>query len=239
MPKSQTKRAIQARKWRVSAREKRRLNTIVTEYVRLKHNEIYEECLNLYDSIAESYSENQNLTKTKEFRELVGDYMQTDEPQVLSGEEDQPANKVAETVIAEEGEPANKTVETTVEENRIEPAAAEESVIEPVVHDEVLTIGDTYVEPGLVFNNYIVQPQPDILSETRNETIGDGYEYDGIDRTEDIEAVVNEIINDLEFAEPDIFNRSTVEDEGIELNFEDETDYVLHDFNIDMDLYDF
>ena len=235
MPKSQTKRAIQARKWRVSARGKRRFNTIVTEYVRLKHKEIYEECSNLYESIVENYSPNLNLTKTKEFRELLGDYIQSDEVgelHVSSGEEDEPGI-------------ANNVVETAAEENIIEPTvanietAAEENIIQPAVQDEVLSIGDTYVEPGLIMNNYIVEPQADVLAEVINDTIGDINEYENINGMRDIDAIVNEIVNDLEDVEPHIFAQPTAEDEGIGLNFEDEADYEPYDFDIDMDLYDF
>ena len=178
----------------------------------------------------ENYSENQNLTKTKEFRELAGFSFQTDEAQAWSAEEEQ--SKTAETTNGEEDdEPANNAAET-VEENR---NATE--VIQPHVRDEVVTIGDTYVEPGLILNNYVVQPQGDIITEAMNETLGDLY--DGIDRTEDIESIVNEIIGDLEAVEPDIFINSSTQDEGIELNFEDEVDQVFLNYEIDMDLYDF
>ena len=194
MPKSQTKRAIQARKWRISAREKRRLNTIVTEYVKVKHKEVYEECVNLYDNIVENYSENQNLTKTKEFRELAGFSFQTDEAQAWSAEEEQ--SKTAETTNGEEDDELANNAAETVEENR---NATE--VIQPHVRDEVVTIGDTYVEPDLILNSYVVQPQRDIITEAMNETLGDLY--DGIDRTEDIESIVNEIIGDLEAVDPD------------------------------------
>ena len=237
MPKSNSRRAIEGRKWRVSARQKRRLNTIVTEYVRLKHETIYEECLNLYNSIKKNYSENQNLTKTEEFRELVGHCMQEDEPTVDEPTVDEPTvdeptvDEPANTVDEPASNAADELPNNTV---GVEPAAAEERVMEPV-HHEVVSIGDTYVEPDLILNSYIVQHHPDILSEAINEMLG---QYDVLDRTEDIEAIVNEIVNDLEAVDPNIFINSA-EDEGIGLNIEDEVDDPFHDIDIDLDAYDY
>ena len=229
MPKTLSKRAIEGRKWRVAAREKRRVNTIVTEYVKIKHKEVYDECVNFYDNIAGNYSEKQNLTKTEEFHELVSDTIQTDEAQECSVEVDQTMSNVIETVIdekddepaseAEDGEPVSEADET-VEESRIEPAAS-----------EVVTIGDTYVEPGLILNNYIVQPQEDILAQAMSETLGDvdnSYDF-----TEDMNTIVNEIIDDIEAENPDIFINPNADDEGIGLNFEDEIESVFNEFDID------
>ena len=144
MPKSQSKRAIEGRKWRVSAREKRRLNTIVTEYVRLKHTTIYEECSNLYNSIVKNYSENQNLTKTREFRELIGDYTQSDESRVSSNEVDEPAKTVHEPAN-NDAEPANKAVhDEAVDDEAVHEAVHDEAVHDEAVYNEAVSIGDTY-----------------------------------------------------------------------------------------------
>ena len=282
MPKSQSKRAIEGRKWRASARERRRLNTVVTEYVRLKHATIYEECSNLYISILKNYSEKQNLTKTREFRELIGDYTQAGKPCVSSNEvhepankavhepannddepankavhqpannddepankavhepannDDEPANKAVHEPANNDDEPANKAVhDEAVHDEAVHEAVHDETVHDEAVYDEAASIGDTYVEPGLIMNNYIVYHQTDILTEAMNETIGDD-EYDCIDRTEDMDTIVNEIINDLEAVEPDIFLPSTAEDEGIGLNVEDEVDDLFYDLDIDVDDY--
>ena len=238
----------------MSAREKRRLNTIVTEYVRLKHTTIYEECSNLYNSIVKNYSENQNLTKTREFRELIGDYTQADEPRVSSNEVDEPAaDEPAKTVhepANNDDEPANKAAhdeavhdeavheavhDEAVHDEAVHEAVHDETVHDEAVHDEATSIGDTYVEYGLIMNNYIIHQQTDILTEAMNETIGD----DSIDRTEDMDTIVNEIINELEAVEPDIFLPSAAEDEGIGLNVEDEVDDLFYDLDIDVGVYNF
>ena len=40
MPKGLSKRAIEGRRWRISAREKRKFNTVVSKYVEENHKEI-------------------------------------------------------------------------------------------------------------------------------------------------------------------------------------------------------
>ena len=77
MKNSQSKRAIQARKWRDSARAKRRFNNIISEYVRYKHVEIYNECLSLYESLKKKYPDlapKKDLTKTSMFRRIIESY---------------------------------------------------------------------------------------------------------------------------------------------------------------------
>ena len=68
MLKNLSKRAIEGRKWRVSAREKRKFNTVVSKYIEQKHREIYGKCKKFYDDVVDKYPTVQNLTKTEEFR---------------------------------------------------------------------------------------------------------------------------------------------------------------------------
>ena len=74
MVKSQSKRAVQARKYRDSAREKRRMNKVVAEYVQYKYVDIYNECSALYHSLKKKYpnlGQKCDLTKTPMFRRLT------------------------------------------------------------------------------------------------------------------------------------------------------------------------
>ena len=67
MPKvSQSKRAIEGRRWRIHAREKRRLNTVIAKYIEEKHNDLHTKCVNFYDSVVGKYSQVQDLSKTYE-----------------------------------------------------------------------------------------------------------------------------------------------------------------------------
>ena len=76
---SQTKRAIYAREWRVEGREKRRFNTLLNEYIYVKYKDIYDECLQMYNSLNETYPEKHNLTKTKEYKAWKKRVLATDE----------------------------------------------------------------------------------------------------------------------------------------------------------------
>ena len=65
---SQSKRAVTVRKWRVGDNEKKRFNTFLTSYVETKHNAIYNQGRELYNSLKRSHPEKKDLTKTKEFK---------------------------------------------------------------------------------------------------------------------------------------------------------------------------
>ena len=234
MPKSLSKRAIQARKWRIDAREKRRLNTVVTEYVRLKHKDIYNQCKQFYDSVVEDYSQNQNLTKTQEFRCMMEKYIRL---------EDQIPEEPA--VSCDEGENINSpAVSSDIQPVVIQPEAASTDIIE-----ENVAIAESYVEDGLMMNRYVVQPEKpdDPLASIIHDTLGDIQQNQILYDAENVEGIVNEIIAGLELVEPNIFDEpeqqqqqhQQAEDEGIELNFEDEIEFDLFDFNIDEDIYDF
>ena len=74
MSKSQTKRAVQAWRWRDNARQKRRLNNVISEYVRHKHKNIYNDCYELYEALKKIYPDlgpKRDLTKTGMFKRLV------------------------------------------------------------------------------------------------------------------------------------------------------------------------
>ena len=74
MVRSQTKRAVQARKCRDTAREKRRINNVLAEYVRHKHANIYNECYELYKALKKKYPNlgpKCDLTKTTMFKRLI------------------------------------------------------------------------------------------------------------------------------------------------------------------------
>ena len=90
MNKSQTKRAVQARRWRDTARETRRMNKVIAEYVRYKYEDIYGECQELFQAIKKKYPNlgpKCDLTKTSMFRRLT----QKDSDSSSNDEESPPA----------------------------------------------------------------------------------------------------------------------------------------------------
>ena len=62
-----TKKKVYVRHWRVNERVRRRKNTVITEYVKHKYNNIYHEALCFYDVLERQYPNKHDLTKTKEF----------------------------------------------------------------------------------------------------------------------------------------------------------------------------
>ena len=229
MPKTLSKRAIEGRKWRIAAREKRRINTVIAEYVRVKHEGIYVKCTEFYNRVVDEYPQAQNLIKMQEFREMLEKETATASEQ--THETATTSEQTHETATASEqthetATTSEQTHETaTTSEQTHETATASEQTHE--TETTTVTIGNTYVEPGLIMNEYII-------TEAMNGTIGDIID-DGIDRVEDMETVVNNIIRDLEDVEPAIFE--SIEDEGIGLNTEDEVGNLLHDFDIDVDIH--
>ena len=312
---SQSKRAIEGRRWRIHAREKRRLNTVIAKYIEEKHNDLHTKCVNFYDSVVGKYSQVQDLSKTYEFRNLLAaetqvseqqdqpqtemtvrgqqqdqpqtemtvsgqqqDQSQTemtvsgqqqdqpqtemtvsgqqqDQPQTemtVSGQQqDQPQTEMTvsgqqqdqpqtEMTVSGQQQDQSQTemtvsgqqqdqpqTEMAVSEYQQDQPQAETIVSEPQ-NEIAVTPGYTYVEPGLIINEYIINNNnEDTLSEAVNTT-----EFDeGIDRFADMETIVNNIIHDLESVEPAIFD--DINDEGIGLNLEEEFGNMLNDYNID------
>ena len=201
MPKSQTKRAIEGRKWRVSAREKRRFNTVVAEYVRVKHKHIHEECCEFYNNVVGKYSEKQKLTITEEFRTMLERPKSTErpEPSATAIEENLFEQFPIDPLTAsrtERPEPLTSTSTTTIEENLVE-----QIPIDPLT----VTVRDTLGDIEQVVQN--------------------------IEGVQDVDRIINEIINDLDEIHHDIFIESQEQqDEGIDFNLEDELDVELFQF---------
>ena len=250
---SQTKRAIEGRRWRISAREKRKLNTVVSKYVEENHNDIYEKCKMFYDNVVDKYSTVQNLTKTEEFRFfLMGStsntHQQMDEAPEETGQEQTVAvedntltrEATEETASVEDNTLTREATEETasVEDNTVTREAAEETAAvedntitreaveeTAAVEDITLTPGNTYIENDVIINEYIVNNNNNtcILSEAAHEIDID----EGINQIDDMEAVVNGIIRELEAVEPSFFD---LFDEGIDLNVEDEFSNLMEQY---------
>ena len=269
MPKTVSKRALEGQRWRIQAREKRRLNTIIAKYVEEKDMVLYARCVNYYDTVVTKYPQVQNLTKIAEFQNLLateetqtGEQQDQPQPEItVSEQQDQPQPEI--TVSEQQDQPQPEITaseqqdqpqaEITVSEQQDQPQAeitvseqqdqlqaeitvseqqdqsqAEISVSES--RNETVTPGYTYVEPGLIINEYIINnDNEDILSQAVNATI---TEFDeGIDRLADMETIVNNIIHDLEAVEPSVFDG--INDEGIGLSTEEEFGNILNEYNID------
>ena len=213
--KSQTKKAIDARRWRSNAKEKRQFNALIAEYVQYKHSNIYDECSQLYKSLCEKHPNAQNIVKTRTFKRIIEDFKEA-------------ANEEEEPVAAAE----DLTVDRHVEEKE-EPVANEaDQHEEPVANEPVAN--EAAAAP--VANEAAAQS---IISAALEESLG--YEHvniNEINNIENIENIINEVINDLEQDEVirDMMDQYVqpqyeIEDEGIGLNLEDEIIYDIEPFD--------
>ena len=245
MFKSQSKKAIDARRWRASAREKKRFNTVVTEYVRIKYNEIYNECHQLYNSLHEKHSDTSNLTKTRTFRRIIEDVRDevarnkpessaedpADEP--VRGEHECGAEDPADEPDRNETvEPVRSEPECGVEDLLDEPVrecGAEDpadepdrnETVEPVRSEPECGVEDLLDEP---VRNETVEPDRNesILSSVIEEVLG-VHEYFNINEIQNIDNVINEIINDLEQNDA---VRDMLEDEHVQPMHQDEDEGI-------------
>ena len=218
MELSQSKRAIDARLWRVCRREKRRLCGFVNDYVRTKHVKIYGECNLFYQSLSEKYPGKYDLTKSKEYKRW--------KKQVTNEEFDQnfPATEstsaIAELIRAT-GEPAAATTEPS--ESIGEPTAATAEPGENIT--ELLTVATTAEQDILqIAVEDLIPPSPEIIN--------------------DIDNIINDIVRDLEqddeiramlddnYLQP----QHTDEDEGIGLNLETELEGIVEPFDYELEV---
>ena len=128
-----TKKAIQARKWRCKARDKRQLNNIIASYVEHKHKSIYNECYAIYQSIKDKYPNigpKCNLAKTPTFRRMIQQFDSSDDEATTptspaTSTETTPASPATSTETTIPASPATST-ETTIPAS---PATSTETTI--------------------------------------------------------------------------------------------------------------
>ena len=67
--KMAAQRATYAKQWRATRRQRRRFDTLASDYLSVKYSNIREEIHQLYESLNTKYPTKHDLTKTKEFRQ--------------------------------------------------------------------------------------------------------------------------------------------------------------------------
>ena len=246
--KSQTKKAVDARRWRVSAKEKKRFNTVVTEYVHLKYHDVYDECCQLYQTLNKKHPDASNLAKTRTFKRIIEDL------------KEETVSKQAEPV-RDEAEADNVTeTDLTVEPGRDE---ADDATVEPD-RDETeagnITETDVTVEQDRGEADGVPRAEDNILSVAMQEAL---VAHD-INQIQNIDDIVEGIINDLEQNEAmrealndavdamaremfeeyddgyDLQQMNMDEDEGIGLNVEVEIadDIEPFDYNLEVEPFE-
>ena len=228
MDKQLSKRAIEGRNWRVTARRNRRINIVVSRYVELKHHDIYTKCKNFYDAVVGKYTNVQNLTKTEEFRQMV----ETEQVQVSEHQE-----KVQEMAqVSELQETVSETETVRIETEGFRQTVETESV---QVNEQQEKVQET-VQISELQENVQVSELQETVSETETvqietETVRVETETDILTEamrgTVDMDRVVDNIIRNLEDVVPDVFN--DINDEGLGLNIDDEIGSLMNEYNID------
>ena len=248
MVKALSKRAIEGRKWRICAREKRRLNTIVTRYIEEKHSDIYERCKRFYNDVVDRYSTVQNLTKTKEFRFFLEGITETDNGQATTSGTASDSNEQATVVSGtasgsnEQATVASGTASDSNEQATVVSRTASGSNKQATVasgtascsneqatvasgtasdSNEQATVASGTASGSNEQATVASGIGSDILSEAMCE-IRDFSELDNMD------AVVSGIIRELEANVQSIFDPL---DEGIGLNVEDELGSLVEQYD--------
>ena len=190
MNKQLSKRAIEGRRWRIKARETRKLNVVISKYVEEKHPEIYEKCKNFYNKVVNKYEDVQNLTKTKEFQFfLMGIGDNSNEATEKAATEEGISNEATEKAATEEGI-SNEATEKAATEEGISNEATEKAATEEGISNEATE------------KTSVVEDHIDLLTETICES---GINNDDI-LLDDMDTFVNNLIREMEATEPSIFN---------------------------------
>ena len=221
MKLSQTKRAVEAREWRVERRQKRRFNILVSDYISIKYQAIYDECCQFYSSLNQMYPEKHDLTKTKEYKRWKNEM--TNDESNESGEDN-------------DTEPT--TVTTTEPIQDIGEIAAEPTTV--TTTEPIQDIGEIAAEPTAVTTT---EPVQNILQIAAEGLIPDSPEI-----RNDIDNIIDDIIMDLQqddalraildnddFVQPHYMD----EDEGIGLNAETELDAIMEPFDYELEVEGF
>ena len=260
MVKSQSKRAVQARKYRDSAREKRRLNKVVAEYVHYKYVNIYNECHALYRSLKEKYpnlGQKCDLTKTPMFRRLTqkdSDNSSSDDEQHSTTDDifsTSTTTTTCETVSDSEIFTTTTTNETgpTVENfvsSTSEPVPGAENLADTTTNQSVSTVGDDFtastsepLQPATIPVQHL-HIHHNSVGELYEELVNEG-EYVNINALNNnlLQDIVNELehdenINELLNNVQQVMEQEDEIDEGIGLNLENEIEELL-DFNAEFD----
>ena len=235
MNKSQTRRAVQARRWRDSAREKRRMNNVIAEYVRYKHKNIYNDCYELYQALKKRYPNlgpKCDLTKTGMFKRLIRKDSDTSSDEESSTVD----NSAAPSTSTETVPPAvdnstapsasTESVPPTVD-NSTAPAISNELVPDPVQAPliPVQHLHVNYNSVGEITENLIQEGEYVNMNALNNEILNDLI--NDLERDENIQGLLNDINVQPMEQEEDV-------DEGIGLNLQNEVEELLgFDFEYD------
>ena len=251
MSLSQTKRAIEARKWRITKREKRRFNTLLSSYTHVKFGNVYRECMDFYRSLNKKYPEKHDLTKTREYKQWKKQ-VTNDES---SDNETEPASTARQSTSDDnETELASTARQSTSDDNETELASAarqstsNEKETEPASAARQSTSNEKETEPASAARQSTsddneTEPVQNILQIAAEDLVPDSIEI-----RNDIDNIIDEIVRELqhdddirgllnaemngELVQPQYMD----EDEGIGLNVDVELEAIIEPFDYELEV---
>ena len=245
------------RQWRVTERSRRRHNAFISDYVKIKFGNVYNEGVCFFNALNNLYPEKLDLRKTKEYRnwkQAIKNTSNNPESAIIV----QTLSTTTETVMNEgqQNEILSYNEESSSESNNEESGSesnSEESDTES--NTEINTEenqGETDEESQTYNDNMLLQiPLQDYFTITKPQADSTGYNVEistGDDfqpfTDERLREIIDELRNDPElqniFVDPHLENVDQ-EDEGVELptlEEEVELDFEPFDYRLEVELED-
>ena len=214
---SQNKKAIEARRWRVTTALKKRFDGPLREFIRLKHTEIYNEYNEFYIHLDKENPSVRDLTKTKMFKEWVKTRQQHQSPESpteFPPVQTESQNDISLRSIVQETLPEVPPVQTE-SQNDISLRSIVQETLPEGIPEEVSVSLNEILPPVNQQNGVNLQ---DLINE--------------LEQDEAIRNILDPVVDDM-------FERynaqlTTNDDEGIELNIMDEIDVQPLDFELEV-----
>ena len=115
MPKTRAEKTKYVREWRATQREKRRFDTLLSDYTNVKYPKIYKEATEFYRSLNKKYHKKHDLTKCKEYRRWKSratDDLEIDDEQISSCEDNEGETTSIATASCEDNEGETTSIAT-------------------------------------------------------------------------------------------------------------------------------
>ena len=214
MKLSQTKRAVEAREWRVERREKRRFNTLLSGYINIKYQDIYNECCQFYDLLNQTYPEKHDLTKTREYKRWKTELTKDESSESGEDNDTGPATATRTESTTARAEPMQDIAEIAVEPTTA--TRTESTTVRAEPMQDILQIAAEGLLPDSPeIRNDIDNIIDDIIRDLRQE-----------------DALGAILDNDDDLVQPHYMD----EDEGIGLNVETELDAIIEPFDYELEV---
>ena len=233
MSLSQTKRAIRAREWRTGLREKRRFNTLISDFISVKYPDIYDEAWQFYNSLNKRHSQKHNLTKTKEYKRWKSEIVNNQTSESEDDNAAEPAGEIISEVVIDTDQSNEQTAAMAIEQ--VDGGEATEA------DGNILQAAAMAIEQ--VDGGEATEADGNIL-----QAAAEGLIPDNLDNLDNI---IDDIIMDLQQDDVlrDYLNAERngeilrpqyeEEDEGIGLNLETELEAIIEPFDYELDVEGF